>query len=68
MNKKTLNDSKLFEKIEIGWFTPDEMRARRSEFREFYREILDMFLADISKIRAFIQRGPQNKTKKYRKK
>lgn len=72
MNKKTLNDSKLFEKIEIGWFTPDEMRTRRSEFREFYREILDMFLVDISKIRAFIQNRPKNKTKnktkKYRKK
>ena len=44
MDKKVLNDSKLFEKIEIEWFTPQMMRDRRDEFRPFYREIVDHIL------------------------
>jgi hypothetical protein len=70
MNKKVLNDSKLFEKIEIGWFTPEEMRSRKSEFRKFYQEIVDLFLEDISKIKDFIKsrtkRSGASKTKKNR--
>jgi hypothetical protein len=70
MNKKVLNDSKLFEKIEIGWFTPEEMRSRKTEFRGFYQEIVERFLEDISNIRGFIKsktRRSMSKTKKYRK-
>jgi hypothetical protein len=65
MDKKMLNDSKLFEKIEIDWFTPDDMVKRRSEFREFYREIVDKILADIPKITKFIRsKTSKRKTKK----
>jgi hypothetical protein len=71
MNKKVLNDSKLFEKIEIKWFTPEEMRSRKSEFRKFYQEIVDLFLEDISKIKDFIKsrtkKSGASRTKKSRK-
>lgn len=46
MDKNTLNDSKLFEKIEINWFTENEMVKRRSEFRNFYQKFLDTIIAD----------------------
>lgn len=55
MNKKVLNDSKLFEKIEIQWFSMDELKKRKPEFRKFYQEIVDLFLADSSNIKTFIQ-------------
>jgi hypothetical protein len=43
MDKKLLNDTKLFEKIEIAWFSIEDMKKRRSEFRNFYQEIVDLF-------------------------
>ena len=65
MNKNVLNDSKLFEKIEIEWFTPKMMRERRDEFRPFYREIVD----DILKKESMIQKKFNNKnsTKRMKK-
>ncbi len=71
MDNKLLNDSKLFEKIEIQWFTAEEMRSRKTEFRNFYREIVDLFLAELSKIRQFVQKRSKitnsRRTKKYSK-
>lgn len=55
MNKKILNDSKLFEKIEIQWFTVEDMKNRKGEFRKFYQEIVDCFIDDYSNIKNFIQ-------------
>jgi 8-oxo-dGTP pyrophosphatase MutT (NUDIX family) len=69
MNKKLLNKSKLFEKIEIDWFSPDNMKSRRNEFRGFYREIVDKILGEQGRIKSFIKRhnalfGGKRKTKK----
>ena len=62
MDKNLLNDSKLFEKQEIRWFTPKTMKKNIGEFREFYREIISLLLKDLSKIRQFIQKKePKNK-------
>jgi 8-oxo-dGTP pyrophosphatase MutT (NUDIX family) len=54
MNKKFLNDTKLFEKIEIKWFSVDEMRRKKSEFRSFYQEVIDMLLKHEADIKRFI--------------
>ena len=54
MDKKILNDSKLFEKIEIDWFSIQDMKNKKSEFRNFYQEIVDLFLEKESEIRKFI--------------
>jgi len=64
MDKKLLNDTKLFEKIEIDWFSIDDMKKRRSEFRNFYQEIVDLFLRDIENIRKFIDKKSNRKTRK----
>ena len=57
MDKQLLNDTKLFEKIEVGWFTVEDMIARRGEFRNFYQEIVDKILADKTRIRAFLRKS-----------
>jgi len=72
MDTDYLAKTKLFEKIEIQWFSVKEIRERRSEFREFYREIVDRFLLDLSNIRKFIRKVGKGKgirkTKKQRRK
>jgi ADP-ribose pyrophosphatase YjhB (NUDIX family) len=69
MDKHLLNDSKLFEKQEIRWFSPTELRRGnvRGLFRPFYREILDLVLEHESKIRAFFTGKKMNKTRKNTK-
>jgi len=50
MDNNYLNDSKLFEKIEIQWFTPEMMKQRRNEFRKFYQEIVNLIIKDVPDI------------------
>ena len=54
MDKKMLNDSKLFEKQEIDWFSVDDLKKRRHEFRPFYREMVDLFVKNIHHIKRFV--------------
>ena len=55
MNKKYLTNTKLFEKIEIKWFSIDEMKHRKDEFRNFYRNVVDTILNDEDKIKSFLK-------------
>ena len=65
MDKHVLNDSKLFEKIEIRWFSETELKTQRSLFRPFYREIADIFREHLPKIREFIAtKSTKNKSNK----
>lgn len=77
MDNEVLNKTKLFEKIEIQWFTPEQMRKQKREFRGFYQEMIDRFLNDLPNIRRFIEpkmkrvskkTRMQNKTVKYSRK
>jgi hypothetical protein len=54
MNRKFLKSTKLFEKIEIEWFCEDELRSRMSEYRPFYREVVETLLQKIQQIRKFV--------------
>jgi hypothetical protein len=65
MDTDVLQKSKLFEKIEIGWFTPKMMRERRNEFRPFYREIVDTILKKEPMIRKKFNN--KNRTKRVKK-
>jgi 8-oxo-dGTP pyrophosphatase MutT (NUDIX family) len=65
MNHTTLSETKLFEKIEINWFSIEDMKRRKKEFRNFYQEIVDDILADMENIQRFIQtKSKHNKTRK----
>ena len=68
MDHKVLNDTKLFEKIEIRWFSETELRTQRSLFRPFYRDITDIFREHIPKIREFIASKKKNSTRHTRTK
>jgi len=63
MDNKLLNDYKLFEKIEINWFSIEDMKKRKKEFRNFYQEIVDLFLKDIENIQKFLEK---KKNKSYK--
>jgi hypothetical protein len=55
MDKKLLNDTKLFEKIEIDWFSIKDIQSRKKEFRNFYQEIVEKFIEDEENIKKFIK-------------
>jgi hypothetical protein len=61
MNKRMLNNTKMFEKIEIQWFSLSQLRKKRNSFRNFYRKIVDMLLDEAPKIKAFLS-GRTKKT------
>lgn len=69
MNKHMLNASKLFEKIEINWFSETDLVKRREEFRHFYREIVDKIRENIGPIKNFLKEVQRkvNKKKTQRK-
>lgn len=69
MNRRFLKNTKLFEKIEIEWFCEDELKSRMSEYRPFYREVVETLLQKMKHIKKFIKKShnkKQNKTRKLR--
>jgi hypothetical protein len=71
MDKEMLNNSKLFEKQEIRWFSIEDMKKQKDEFRPFYYAIVKKILSRISAVRKFIlakskMRSSLRKTRKYR--
>jgi len=61
MDKKLLNNSKLFEKQEIRWFSLKDIHKNKVEFRSFYRAIVDDIIEDVPKIYNFIKRKERKK-------
>ena len=57
MNKKILQESKIFEKVQIKWFSMDEVKQNIPIFRSFYQNIVKMLLQNESKIRKFIDKS-----------
>lgn len=53
MNQTLLNESRLFEKIEIQWFSISDMKKHRAKFRPFYKEIVDKLLQSMEHIEQF---------------
>ena len=67
MNKKMLNSSKLFEKIEIEWICEDDLMKRMRDYREFFRNSAEKIKDELPKIRAFIKRcNKKCKSKTYK--
>ena len=69
MNKKYLSNTRLFEKIEIKWFSLDEMKRRKDEFRNFYRKVIEeTILKEETQIRSFLSQLRSGGSKKTQKK
>ncbi len=66
MNKKLLNKTKLFEKIEIKWFSVDDIKTNKTKFRKFYQEIVERVIEHSPYIEKFV-RSKQNKLRKTKK-
>jgi len=47
MNNNVLGKTKLFEKVNIEWFSPGQIKTRRSQFRSFYQNIVDLILKEL---------------------
>lgn len=68
MDKKLLNDTRLFEKIEVRWFSENELRTKRPLFRPFYRQIVDLIRNDIPRIKKhFARRRTTRRPSKVRR-
>ena len=52
---KLLESTKVFEKIQIRWFTVEQMKKKRREFRCFYRDVIDNILIRAPQIELFIK-------------
>ena len=66
MDKQQLQKTKLFEKIEIKWFSIQEMKTKIKEFRSFYQDIVTQILREVPNIKKFIINV--NKTDKFKSK
>ena len=60
MDKRELNATKLFEKIEIDWFSESDLRKRMSEYRSFYQEVVKLIITHLPKIKKFIKKRQTN--------
>jgi hypothetical protein len=64
MNKQYLNNTKLFEKIEIRWFSISDMKKHKKEFRNFYQDIVPKIISEVPFImKHFKKRGKLGKTR-----
>jgi len=65
-----MKKTRIFEKIEIEWFSIERAIKQRRQFRQFYREILDVLYKEKSMIMDFAhaktQENKNNKTRKTR--
>jgi hypothetical protein len=69
LNPKIIRDTKIFEKTQIKWFPLDSLKSHRSEFRNFYRNIIDLIIANKDAIKNFAvkslyKKRSRTKTKK----
>lgn len=60
LDQKYLKKTKCFEKIEIQWFSLEEMQLRKKEFRNFYQEIVDTLLRESKDIGTFLKKSKTN--------
>ncbi len=68
LDPKVIRDTKIFEKQEIKWWSINEVKKDKKEFRSFYQNIVDMILADSNKIEQFVRNKLTNKSNKKKTK
>jgi hypothetical protein len=56
MNKRLLNASKLFEKIEIKWICEDNLKRHMPDYRSFFKNTMTHIWRELPKIKAFIRK------------
>lgn len=56
LDPRIIRDSKLFEKTEIRWFSFPDIAKNKSQFRTFYKNIVDNILNQRAEITSFVKR------------
>lgn len=67
MDHHVLSETMLFEKIEIDWFSCEETKRRKKEFRHFYQEIVDKILKEKENIEEHIRERSARPSPKFHK-
>uniref|UniRef100_A0A6C0IS70 Nudix hydrolase domain-containing protein n=1 Tax=viral metagenome TaxID=1070528 RepID=A0A6C0IS70_9ZZZZ len=62
LDKKVIRDSKIFEKQQIKWFSFNDIKKNKKQFRKFYQNIIELILKNKDKIINFVLK---NNKKKY---
>ena len=57
LDPTVIRDTKIFEKTQIQWFDIEELGKRRKEFRDFYRNIIDLIMGKKAEIIAFAKKS-----------
>ena len=65
MDKNVLNKSRLFEKIEIDWFSPENIHDRMKEFRGFFQEKIVYVLSKLPEIKSHFKNQKKLARKNY---
>lgn len=70
LDPKIIQDTKIFEKAEIRWVPVDELPKMRSQFRHYFRSIVDRIYEEKNEIRNFIMKSlmKKNTSRKVNKK
>jgi 8-oxo-dGTP pyrophosphatase MutT (NUDIX family) len=68
LDPKIIRDTKIFEKTQIKWFSFNDMKKQRNNFRSFYKNIVDLLLENKAKIEIFINKKFRKQTNKSLKK
>jgi hypothetical protein len=61
---KVFKSTKIFEKSEIRWICVDDIKKMQSQFRFWYKHIIDMILNQKESIKSFINKSQKKSTKK----
>jgi hypothetical protein len=57
LDPKIIQNTKIFEKAQIKWFSVNEMKQKRSQFRSFYQDIVDLIWSQRKEILEFLGNG-----------
>ena len=62
-----IRNTKICEKTQINWFDINELAKRRSDFRGFYRNIIDLIVENKTELEKFARKCIKNKGLKTRR-
>jgi hypothetical protein len=68
LDPKIISETKIFEKTQIKWFSFDEMKKQKKEFRTFYQNIIQLILNQQVEIGAFVINKTKSKNRNKSKK
>ena len=68
LDQKVIENTKIFEKTQIKWFSFDDIKKHHNKFRSFYKNIVHLILGHKSAIEEFVRTKFKNKKTKTKTK